>query len=181
MNGETSNSEKTVLPVETERQEKEQHFHRSPVKGGGMKRASWREWQPERMPLQPAHRTKQDVEKKYLSPLSVLLKVSHWPSLRWKQQERETWKCNLYGIWKGQLPRMQEGHRTLMNGWGWGKWRTACPAPSSAVASCGVAVSVITHICSEETATGLPEITAMDHLEQLYLEAQLSYLRWFIN
>ena len=40
MNDETSNSEKTVLPVETERQEKEQHFHRSPVKGGGMEEGS---------------------------------------------------------------------------------------------------------------------------------------------
>lgn len=40
MNGETSNSEKTVLPVETERQEKEQHFHRSPVKDGGMEEGS---------------------------------------------------------------------------------------------------------------------------------------------
>lgn len=69
----------------------------------------------------------------------------------------------------------------LVNGWGWDKRRTACPAPSSGVASREVAVSVITRICSEETATGLPEITAMCHLEQLYLEAQLSYLWWFIS
>ena len=133
------------------------------------------------MPPQPAHRTTQDVEKKHLSPLSILRKASHWPSPRRKQQERKTWTCILYGSWKGQLPRMQEGHRTLVNGWGWGKRRTVCSAPSSAVASCRVAVSVITHICSEETATGLPEITAMCHLEQLYLEAQLSYLWWFIS
>ena len=98
-----------------------------------------------------------------------------------KQQQRETGTCNLYGIWKGQLPRMQEGHGTLVNGWGWGKQRTICLAPSSAEASCRVAASLITHICSEETATGLLEITAMCHLEQLYLEAQLSYLSWFIS
>lgn len=34
MKGETSNGEKTVIPAETKSQEKEWHFHRSPVTAG---------------------------------------------------------------------------------------------------------------------------------------------------
>lgn len=39
-----------------------------------------------------------------------------------------------------------------------------------------VAVSVITGIWSEETATELPEVAAVCYFEQLYSEAQLPYL-----
>lgn len=67
-----------------------------------------------------------------LSPLTVqyLAKVSHWPSPRWRQRGGESWTCNLYGSCKGQLPRMQGGHRTVENGWGPSKWRTACKSPA---------------------------------------------------
>lgn len=74
-----------------------------------------------------------------LSPLTVqyLAKASHWPSPRWRQRGGESWTCNLYASCKGQLPRTQGGHRTVENGWGPSKWRTACTVPSSLHPSTG--------------------------------------------